>query len=199
MQAIRYVYDWMGNQVHARHATTVLGFLFFLEGFIFLPTDPMLVLYCMERRHDAFRFAAIATIACVLGGLVSYCIGYYLWLYAGNTITHSSVVNYFVKPETFSSLCLVFKKHAWFAMLLAGIMPIPYKAATVTAGFCQLPLLPFIICSLLTRGLRFFLIAGAMLMWGERVKHYIDRYFTLFVVIGLILCVGVVWYMKHKT
>lgn len=199
MQSIRYLYDWMGNQVHARHATKLLGFLFFLEGFIFLPTDPMLVLYCLERRQHAFRFAAIATAASVLGGIVSYIIGYTLWLYAGTAITHNSVVNYLVKPETFNTLCSVFKTHAWFAMLVAGLMPIPYKAATITAGFCAVPLLPFIVCSIITRGLRFFLVAGALRLWGKQVKDYIDRYFNMLVILAVLCCVGALWYMKHKT
>jgi len=196
MHAIRRLYDWMGRQVHSKYADPILAFLFFLEAIFFVPTDPMLVLYCLERRDRVFTYAAITTAASVFGGLVSYYIGYWLWFAAGQQIIHSSVLAYFMKPETFTYICEQYRIYEVWAILVAGFTPIPYKAATLTAGFCRLPLIPFIICSIIARGSRFYLVAFTISRWGEHIKYYIDRYFNLLVFLFIVLVMGIAYLIK---
>ena len=198
LRFIRKLYDWMGTRVHSKHADLILGVLFYLEAIFFLPTDPMLIIYCIERRDKAYRYATIATLSSVLGGFTGYYIGYWLWIHAGQQIIHNPFVAYVMSPETFTRLCVLYKKYEAVAILAAAFTPIPYKAATLTAGFCNLALMPFLIASLIGRGARFFLYAVTISIWGKQIKEYIDRYFNLLVVFAMILISGAIWLMKRS-
>lgn len=195
---VRKLYDWMGNQVHSRYADVVLGILFYLEAIFFLPTDPMLIVYCIERRDRAYYYATIATLSSVIGGLTGYFIGYSLWHTVGQQIIHNPLVSYVMTPETFTHLCGLYKKYEALAILAAAFTPIPYKAATLTAGFCNLSVAPFIIASLIGRGARFYLYAITISIWGKQIKQYIDRYFNLLVLCAMVLIAGAVWLMQKS-
>jgi membrane protein YqaA with SNARE-associated domain len=197
MSSIRKVYAWMGKQVYSPHATPMLAILFYLEAIIFLPTDPMLIVYCIERRDKAFFYATIATIASVLGGLTAYTIGYFLWHSFGPQIIHSSIVTYIMPPSMFYNLKELYHKYQAWAILAAAFTPIPYKAATLSAGFCQLSLAPFIIASIIGRGARFYLYAITISIWGKKIKEYIDHYFNIFVLLAMVLIIGAVWLIKR--
>lgn len=186
----------MGKQVHSPHADLILGVLFYLEAIFFLPTDPMLILYCIERREKSFRYATIATIASVLGGLTSYALGYCLWYFAGETIITNSFVNRFIAPDMFLYLCEQYRLYDHWAILVAGFTPIPYKAATFTAGFCSLSLLPFTIYSAIARGARFYLVALLIKVWGAQMKECIDRYFNLLVMLVMLIVGAMIWFVR---
>ncbi|MCX5922069.1 MAG: VTT domain-containing protein [Candidatus Dependentiae bacterium] len=195
---VKRVYTWMGTRVHSRYADVILGLFFYLEAIFFIPTDPMLIVYCIERRDRAYVYATIATICSVLGGLTGYFIGYWLWMTAGQQIIHNPLVSYVMQPDTFHYLCGLYKKYEALAILAAAFTPIPYKAATLTAGFCNLSLMPFIIASLIGRGARFYLYAITISIWGEKIKQYIDRYFNMLVVLAMVLIVGAMLLMKKS-
>lgn len=195
MHTFRVMYNWMSAQAHSRHAASTLALLFFIEAIIFLPVDPMFVFYCLERRTHAWRYATIAMLASVAGALASYLIGFTLWFYLGNSIMYNRYVQYVVSPTTFEHLCTQFKEHAWITLLVAGFSPIPYKAATLVAGFCTISLFPFIICSLVTRGVRFYGVAWLVHQWGQQVKDFIDRFFTILV--GLSLLIIIIFILVH--
>ncbi|MFI5332961.1 MAG: YqaA family protein [Candidatus Babeliales bacterium] len=189
MQAFRVMYDWMSAQAHSRYASSILASLFFIEAIIFFPVDPMFVLYCLERRTHAWRYATIAVLSSVAGALASYIIGFALWFYLGNSIMYNRYVQYVMAPATFEHLCIQFQEHAWIALLVAGFSPIPYKAATLVAGFCSVSLVPFIICSIITRGVRFYGVAWLVHRWGQQVKDFIDRFFTILVGLSLLIII----------
>ncbi len=132
----------MGSFVNTKHASPVLGFLFFLEAIFFVPTDPILILYCIKQRERALFFATVATLGSVLGGITSYCIGFALWQTAGEQIIHNHLVNYVLSPKHFYSLSSRFQQNEWLAILIAGFTPVPYKAATLAAGFCKISFIP---------------------------------------------------------
>lgn len=193
MQLFRRLYAWMGSQVHSKYASAILGVFFFIEAFFLIPASPMLVLYCTHRRDRAFRYAFIAMICSVLGGLVGYSIGYALFANYGAQIMHNSTVNMIVSADNIAYLCGLYNANAWSALIIASFFPIPYKAATITAGFCQISLLPFVCGSIIARSLRFFLIAFVISVWGKKSKDFIDQYFTLLVGLALILIVIGIW------
>lgn len=175
--SLKRLYAWMGERVYSPYADATLGILFFLESIFFLPTDPMLIVYCFERKEKAFRYASIATAASVFGGMTGYYIGFLLWESFGQQIIHNHLVNYVLSPELFAYLCKQYQAHECLAILLAAFTPIPYKAATLSAGFCKLSFVPFVICSIIGRGARFYLYAIVISIWGDRMKVYIERYF----------------------
>ena len=194
------VYRWMGRQAYGKYANPLLVFLFYLEALIFIiPTDPMLILYCIERKDNAWLYAFLATVGSVLGGITGYLIGYFLWQTAGQAIVNSPFMNMILKPSDFYYLCDLFKKHEYVAIFIAGFTPVPYKAATFTAGFCKLSFIPFVLCSIFARGSRFFLYAIAITIWGEQIKKYIDRYFNLLVVLILVLISASIWICRYQS
>lgn len=189
---LKRLYDWLGKQVHSPYAVPLLAFLFFIEAIFFIPVDPILMLYCIEYQQRSFYFAFVATIASVLGGITGYMIGAALWATVGQML-----VSLVLSQETFDHAVAYFKDYQHWTVLIAGFTPVPYKAVTLGAGFCKLPLVPFILNSLISRGARFFLIAGIIAVWGKQMKEYIDRYFNILAVLFVILVGLSIWiFMK---
>jgi membrane protein YqaA with SNARE-associated domain len=195
MNAVKSWYHWMGRQVHTPYAIPMLIFMFFIEATIFfIPVDPLLILYCIEHRAKGWYFAMIATVASVFGGLFGYLIGFALWQTIGKLM-----LAYIISPAAFAQVVQWFKQYEVAAVLIAGFTPVPYKAVTIGAGFCKLPLAPFLIYSFIARGARFFLLAAIIRVWGEQIKEYIDRYFNLFVLLFVGLVIGSIWFMQHTS
>ncbi len=195
MNVIRGMYDWMGKQVHSPHATLMLSLLFFIEATVlFIPVDPLLILYCIEHRKKALYFATIATLSSVIGGVFGYYIGFCLWEIIGKKIVAA-----LISPTTFANAVASFNRYESAAVLIAGFTPVPYKAVTIGAGFCKLPLMPFIFYSLIARSARFYLLAGIISIWGAQIKEYIDRYFNLLVLLFVVIVLGGLWLIKITT
>ncbi len=186
-------YQWMGSSIHSPYADYILGFLFYLEAIFFLPTDPVLIIFCLERRDRALTYATIATIGSVLGGITSYLLGACLWHYAGDSIVHNQYVNYILTPPMFNKLSCQFQKYEWWAIFIAGFTPIPYKAATLAAGFCKLSFGPFVVCSAIARGSRFFILAIVCKRFGEQIKESVMKYFNLILLFTVIIILISTW------
>ena len=185
---IRNVYDWMGEKVDSPHALFWLFVLFFVESSIFfIPVDPLLILFCVQNNKRSLFYAGLATIASVCGGIFGYMIGALMWQSIG-----VKLVGWLFSEQTFFNLVTKYKLYQNWAVLIAGFTPVPYKAVTVSAGFCHLPIVPFIWYSFLARGARFFLVAGMIRIWGAQVQRFIDKYFNslvvLFAVIVILSC-----------
>lgn len=190
---LKKLYDYLAQKVHSPYATPILGLLFFIEALFFIPVDPILIMYCIEKRNKAFLYAAVATVCSVLGGMTGYALGWWLWEYAGEQILNAPYVSYVIPKPTFYYLCQQYQTYEAAAIMIAGFSPIPYKAATLSAGFCKLSFMPFVFYSLISRGGRFFLVAGAIHVWGARMKYYIDHYFNLLVVLFILVTAGAIW------
>ena len=175
----------MGSKVHSKYSTLFLAAMFFVEAIFFLPTDPLLILYCVERRHKAMFYGLVATVSSVIGGIAGYFIGLTVWETAGRKI-----ISLFVTQGAFEEACAIYEHYEKYAVLVAGFSPLPYKAVTLTAGFCRLPLITFVICSLIARGARFMLVATVISIWGKKIKKYIDRYFNQLVVLFVLIIAG---------
>ena len=191
MKFIRKIYDWMASKVHSKYAIWWLSCLFFVEAFFFFPVDPLLILFCIENNRRSFFYAAVATVSSILGGLAGYAIGALMWQSVG-----MKLVTFVISEATFNSAVLKYKLYQNWAVLIAGFTPLPYKAITISAGFCNLPILPFVVFSLISRGARFFLISGAIYFWGAKIKYFIDRYFNQLVISFTVIFVLSFWLIK---
>ncbi len=175
MNIIRRIYDWMGSKVGSRWASAWLVLLFFIEASVLIiPVDPLLILYCVKHQKRSFYYATLATIASVLGGLFGYAIGAVMWHTVG-----AWIVQHLISQPVFDSIAAKYVLYEHWAVLIAALTPVPYKAVTISAGFCHLSLPSFILFSILGRGIRFYLLAGLIYKWGERIQAFIDRYFNL--------------------
>lgn len=187
----------MSSQVYSPHGEKLLFGIVYLDAVCFLPADPMLIAYCLEKHKKAFHYAALATCASVIGGLTEYALGYALWHFWGENIIHSSFLSYVLKPETFYYLCDQYKAHAFLTVIIASFAPIPYKVTTLSAGFCALPLFPFALGTALGRAGRFFLYAGIIYRWGPAIKDSLDRYFNRIMLSLLVIIGSVLLYLQH--
>ncbi len=189
MKWIRRVYDWMGSKVDSPYADWWLIILFFVESsFLIIPVDPLLILYCITNTQRSMYYATVTTISSVLGGIFGYAIGALLWQSLGMVL-----VKWIISEPTFFRVVAKYKIYQNWAVLFAGFAPVPYKAITISAGFCHLSFIPFVVCSFIGRGARFFLVAGAIRLWGPQIKDIIDRYFNQLVIAFVFIFVACVW------
>mgnify|MGYP006415354643 FL=1 len=192
MKIFRKVYDWFGKKVNSPYAWVWLFFLTFIESSVFIvPIDPLLILFCIEKPKKSLYFAALSTVASVLGGIFGYIIGAFLWDSVG-----AQIVKTIISPSVFENARLKYELYQNWAVVIAGFSPLPYKAVTLSAGFCKLPIIPFITYSFLSRGARFFLVAGLIRIWGKQIKFFIDRYFNQLLVLFFVIVIFFVWLLK---
>jgi membrane protein YqaA with SNARE-associated domain len=193
MNALRRCYNWIGAQVNEPYAIPLLGFVFFIESVILIPVDPLLALYCIEYPKKAWYFAAIATVASVIGGLIGYSLGALCWDVVG-----TKIIAYFFNPEQFDKALILCKNYQARALIIAGFLPIPYKIFTICAGFFHVPIWQFLGCSLFARAMRYFLLATVLRTYGAKIKEYIDRYFSHLVVLLIVILISLIWTFKRS-
>ena len=157
----------------SRHpkAPLYLGGLSFAESSFFpVPPDVMLAPMCLAHPERAWRLALLTTLASVAGGLFGYLIGYFAM---------DAIEPWLQQSHYWASYQ---RAIAWFgtwgllAVFIAGFSPIPYKVFTIAAGALSMAVLPFVLASLVGRGLRFFLVAGLMAWGGARMEATLHRY-----------------------
>lgn len=193
MKFVRKTYDWMGTKVDHPYAELWLAGLFFIESsFFIIPVDPLLILFCVANSKRSMYYAAIATIGSVAGGIFGYMIGAFMWQSIG-----ALLVEWVISERTFYDLVEKYQTYQNWAVFIGGFTPIPYKAITISAGFCKLAFIPFVINSFISRGLRFFLVAGAIRIWGPQIKDFIDRYFNQLVVLFMLIVALSVYALKQ--
>lgn len=160
----------------ARHkyATYWLALVSFTESSFFLvPPDVMLAPMSLAKPEKAWFYAFITTVASVLGGLLGYLIGMFALQMVEPWIVQFGYL------EAYETAQQWFATYGFWAIFLAGFTPIPYKIFTIAAGAVGMLLLPFILGSLIGRGMRFFLVAGLM-KWGgapleQQLHLWVDR------------------------
>lgn len=148
-----------------------LGGLSFTESSFFpIPPDVMLAPMCLARPDKAWQFAFITTVCSVAGGLLGWAIGFFAFEWIAPWLEESRYWPAYLTAQTW------FERWGFWAVFLAGFSPIPYKVFTVAAGVASMALLPFVLASLIGRGLRFFLVAGLMKWGGARMEKALHRY-----------------------
>jgi membrane protein YqaA with SNARE-associated domain len=165
------LYDWTMRQAARPNADRVLGVISFLESSVFpIPPDVMLVPMCLAQRERAFRFALICTIGSVLGGMLGYAIGYFLIETLGEWIIRA--YGYGERLHAFQE---AYQEWGVWIILIKGLTPIPYKLVTIASGAAHFSLVVFTLASIVTRGVRFFLIAALLWRYGAPIKEFIEK------------------------
>ena len=173
-----------------KRSKSILGFISFIESFIFpIPPDVLIIPMTIARKHEWIRIALIATIGSVLGACLGYLIGYVFFNEIGLKIFEIYGVDdtSFLKDKVSSEGGVI----AWITLLaIAGFSPVPFKLLTITSGFINFNILYFIIISLVTRGSRFFLIAFLVGNFGPTMKKIIEKKLLRFsIVLSVILII----------
>ena len=141
---------------------------------------------CLSRIKRSLYYALVCSISSVLGGILGYAIGYALWDVLGGFFF--SYIPGFTQ-EIFAIVQSKYQQHAFLAVFTAGLTPIPYKVFTIAGGVFQIDLVTFIGASIVGRAMRFFLVAGLLRLYGDKIKVIIDKYFNLLSLVFVILLI----------
>lgn len=161
------VIDWSRH----RYAQRYLAALSFAESSFFpIPVDVMLAPMCLADRAKAWRFAAVATVFSVLGGIAGYAIGYGAFEMIEPWLSESK---YWPAYETSRNWL---DQYGFWVVFVAGFSPIPYKVFTIAAGVAVINFPAFVIASLIGRAGRFFLVAGLLVLGGKKLETTLRRY-----------------------
>ena len=183
---LRRLYDWVMELAAHRHAEPLMAAVSFIESSVFpIPPDVMLMPMAFARPERAFRYAAVATVASVLGGLLGYAIGYFLYETMGRAI-----IEFYGLSAEFEEFAARYNEYGLAIVFFAGLTPFPYKVITIASGVTVLNLWQFMIASLVSRGMRFFLVAGLIFWFGPAIRAFIERYLGWMTLAFGVLLVG---------
>ena len=192
MALFETMYDTVMRFSRRREAPYYLSLLSFVESFIlpFPPPDVMLAPMSLARPAQAMKFAALTLFFSVLGGLVGYLIGAFLF-----ELVEPYILAWGYQAR-FDTVMLWFGQWGFWAVLVAGFSPVPYKIFTIAAGVLSLALLPFVLASILGRGLRFFLLAWCLAKFGPAIEPRLVRYIEYigWAVVGLLTLAILIYY-----
>lgn len=169
-----------------------LFILAFIESSFFpIPPDALLIVLSIDNPSKAFFFALIATIGSVLGALLGYLIGY---------LGEVAFLEKYVSRRKIERVHNLFNKHGSLTIFIAGFTPIPYKIFTIAAGVFYIDLKKFIVASILSRGLRFFIVAALIMFYGRAILTFIDKNFGLLsLILSIIILLVYLGFRKKKS
>ncbi len=183
---LRSTYDWVMGLAARKDAIWVLAAVAFIESSVFpIPPDVLLIPMVLAARDRAWRYAAICTIASVLGGMLGYAIGMFLFEAAGQPLLE--LYGYAEKFDEFRG-----RYNEWGAWIvfIAGLTPFPYKVITIASGVAELDIWVFTVASVLARGLRFFIVAALLWWLGPPVREFIEKRLGLMTIVFCVLLLG---------
>lgn len=180
---LRALYLWTLRQAASPHALWILALVAFVESSIFpIPPDILLIPMVIAMRERAWLIALICTLASVAGGTAGYGIGYFLYESVGQ-----SILEFYGKMETFESFQALYNQWGAWIVMMGGLTPFPYKVITIASGVTGLNFVTFTIFSIVSRGMRFFLVAWLLWKFGAPVKAFIERYLGLLTIVFFVL------------
>ena len=183
---LRGLYNWTMEKAAHRHAVWWLAFFSFIESSFFpIPPHPLLGLMCLAEPKKAVRFAAVATAASVLGALLGYAIGYFLYDAVG-----AQLIAALGLTESFPAARCTLNEYGAQAVILAAATPVPFKLLTITAGFTAMPLATFLIASIAGRAMIFMTVGILFRVFGAPIKLFIDKYLISVTTAFVVLVVG---------
>lgn len=183
---LRRLYDWVIALAERPSATWAMATVSFVESSVFpIPPDVMLIPMCLARRERAWFYAGVCTAASVVGGLAGYAIGALLYDTLGRFLIE--LYGYGQKAEEFRA---AYAQWGHWIILIKGVTPIPYKVVTITSGFAGYDLFWFTVLSVITRGARFYLVAGLVYLWGPPAKEFIEKRLEWFALAFVVIFIG---------
>ncbi len=171
-----------------KYSIYLLAVVSFLEASFFpIPPDPVLLTMCLGRPKRSLWYALICSIFSVLGAILGYFIGLYLW-----SSVHEFFFEYLFSESAFNYVGDLYHQNSFLAILTAAFTPIPFKVFTITAGVFKISLYDLVIASAVGRSARFFIEGGLFFFFGRRIKIFIENYFNLITILLTLLIIAVV-------
>ena len=179
MSIFRKLYDWTLDQSSKKYAAWFLAFISFIESSFFpIPPDVMVVPMVLAKPLDWWRIALTCTLFSVIGGVAAYFIGLLLFETAAMPL-----IQFYGYQNNVSEFNEMYQNWGGWAVFLAGLTPFPYKIITIASGMAQLNLALFIGLSLLSRGLRFFVVSFLLYYFVDKIRGLLEKYFGLITIV----------------
>ena len=183
---IRPLYNWVLRQAETPYALWTLAAIAFIESSMFpIPPDVLMIPMIIAAPRRAWLIATVCTVSSVLGGALGWYIGWALFDSVGQPI-----LDFYGKADAFETLRESYNDQGFWAVLIAGVTPFPYKVITIFSGVTGLNFGLFMATSVLARGLRFFIIAALLHRFGEPIRDFIDRRLGLVATVAVALLIG---------
>ncbi len=182
---IKRLYDWtMGLAAHPK-ALWALAFIAFIEASVFpIPPDVLMIPLILAQPKRAWLIATVALVASILGGLLGYAIGAFFYDSIGAPILETLGKGHAM--EEFNGR---FNDYSFWAVLIAGVTPFPFKVITILSGWTSMPIGIFVTTAIIARALRFYIVAALLWKFGAPIRDFIEKrlglVFTLFVILLL--------------
>lgn len=184
---LRRLYDKCLELAAHRHAIWAMAGISFAESSFFpIPPDVILMPMVIAERAKAWLYAAVCTVASVLGGIAGYLIGYALF----ETIGEPILGLYDPERVAWDKFTHLYETWGFWIVFAAGFSPLPYKVFTIASGVVALNFPIFVIASLLSRGGRFFLVSGLLYWFGPPIRTFVEKRLGLVTTLFFILLIG---------
>jgi len=190
----RRLYDWVLHWAETPYGGWALFVLAFAESSFFpVPPDVLLAPLTLGSRRKWWRFALICSLASIIGGVMGYVIGHWLW-FTGKEYSELAIWCFSHIPgfgETKFEVAKNWYGHwNFWIVFMAGFTPLPYKVITISAGAFEINFIMFVLASTVSRSARFFLVAVLFWRYGPAIKPFIDKYFNWLCLAFMILLIG---------
>jgi membrane protein YqaA with SNARE-associated domain len=183
------LYDWTIRLAESPRATWALAGVSFAESSFFpIPPDVILAPMALAKPRKAWFYATICTISSVLGGIFGYAIGYLLYDTVGQWLIHLYGLS-----EKAADFHATYDRIGAWIILVKGVTPIPYKLVTIVSGLAHYNFFLFVLLSLITRGARFFILAGILNRFGDPIRGLLERHFAAVMIVVLFFIVAGFW------
>lgn len=185
---VRRLYNWMLSWAESPWAGWAMFLFAMAEAIIFpIPPDVLLLALCVGIPKKSFKYALICTAGSVVGAMVGFGLGAFAW----EAVDSLFIPGVFTQ-EAFDNVGSLYEQWNFWLVFTAGFTPLPYKLITISAGvflgITQFPI--FVLASVISRGMRFFLVAGLVWKFGAPIKKFIDKYFNLCAIAFTLLLIG---------
>ena len=190
---IKKLYNWVLSWSDSRWGWLALFTIALFEASWFpLPPDILLIALCLGAPKKSFRFAALCLVGSIIGAALGYGIGHFLWVAPSGEPTALAALFYenIFSIESFNNVGALYDKYNFWIVFTAGFTPLPFKLFTIAGGMFSINFVMFIIASLVSRGLRFFLIGWLIWRFGAPIKSFIDKYFNMLATLFAVLLIG---------
>ena len=195
MNFIKNLYHWVLKWADSKYGGLALGVMALAEASFFpIPPDVLLIALCLGAQNKSFKFGLICSIGSIVGAIIGYGIGSFLWWSSPGVFT--SLANFFFdiipgfSTDVFYTIKDQYEEWNFWIVFTAGFTPIPFKIFTISAGAFDINFILFIIASTISRTARFFLVSGLIWKYGNPIEKFIDKYFNLLALIFTVLLFG---------
>ena len=173
------------------YAIAILFAMAFAESSFFpVPPDVLMIPMALANPPLALFYATVTTLGSIIGGIVGYLIGEK----GGKKVLHK-----FVSQEKIEMVKYYYHKYDVWAIAVAALTPIPYKLFTISAGTFSLNFKRFIVASVVGRGGRFYFVGLLIFLFGPTVKHFLENYFEVAIIVFTVLLVAGFWFINFMT